>query len=157
MIVNVIDQQAALKISVDQVEQLVRQVLVKEEQRCDEVSIYFVDTPAISQLHAQFFDDPSPTDCMSFPMDEMNDMDKEEFHYRVLGDVFICPSTAIAYAAEHGGDAYLETTLYVVHGLLHLMGYDDLEEEDIRYMREAEASHLLNLQTLNAHLQPPTY
>lgn len=149
MIVNVFDQQKALKISVDQVKQLVQEVIRKEKQSCDEVNIYFVDTATISQLHEDFFGDPTPTDCISFPIDG-----KEE-EGRLLGEVFVCPATAITYAAEHEGDAYLETTLYTVHGLLHLMGYHDLEKEDILLMREAEDRHMQNLQSLNLQLYAP--
>lgn len=153
MIINVADQQTSLEISIDQVKQLVQQVIMKEGQACDEVNIYFVDTATICQLHEQFFDDPSPTDCISFPIDED---EGEEVHSRLLGEVFVCPATAIAYAIEHKANAYTETTLYLVHGLLHLMGYDDLEEEDISIMRRAEELHMQNLHSLNLQLQSLT-
>lgn len=148
MIVNVIDRQSDLKISVDQVKILVQEVISYEGQVCHEVNIYFVDTPSICELHEQFFDDPSPTDCISFPIDE----EEEIVNYRLLGEVFICPATAFAYAAETNGDPYKETTLYVVHGLLHLMGYDDLNEEDILSMRGAEERHMQHLQTSGLQL-----
>lgn len=149
MIINVSDEQTALKISVKQVKQLVQQVIESEGQTCSEVNIYFVDTPAICQLHEEFFNDPSPTDCISFPIDEH----ESEEGYRLLGEVFICPATAIDYASKHQGNAYQESTLYIVHGLLHLMGYDDCEEEDISLMREAEKRHMHNLQLLNLQLK----
>lgn len=149
MIVNIIDQQTDLKIPVDQVKKLVQQVIQEEGQQCDEVNLYFVDTPTICQLHEQFFNDPSPTDCISFPIDEEQG---EEVHSRLLGEIFVCPATAITYAAEHQENPYKETTLYIVHGLLHLMGYDDLEDEDISLMRQAEERHMQNLQALDLQL-----
>ncbi len=150
MIINIFNEQTELKISVDQVQQLVHQVICQEKQICNEVNIYFVDSSTISQLHEQFFDDPSLTDCISFPIDDA----EGEGDYRLLGEVFVCPAKAVAYAAEHEGDAYQETTLYIIHGLLHLMGYKDLEEQDILRMQEAEERHLQNLQSLNLHLHP---
>ena len=66
----------------------------------------------------------------------------------MLGEVFVCPATAIAYAAEHGNDPHQETSLYIVHGLLHLMGYDDLDDASILLMRQAEERHMNQLQTL---------
>jgi probable rRNA maturation factor len=147
VIINVIDQQTALNISIEQVEQLVQQVIREEGDTCDEVTIYFVDTPTICQLHEQFFDDPSPTDCISFPIDG-----EQETHYRLLGEVMVCPATAIEYAIQYEGDTYQETTLYIVHGLLHLMGYDDREEEDIFLMRQAEEHHMARLQALGLQL-----
>jgi probable rRNA maturation factor len=148
VIVNVIDQQTDLKISTKQVENLVHAVIKLEGQRCDEVNVYLVDTSAICELHEDFFDDPSPTDCISFPLDS----DEEE--YRILGEVFVCPATAIKYAAEHEGDMYRETSLYLVHSLLHLMGYDDIEDEEIALIRRAEQRHMHNLQTLDLQLHP---
>jgi probable rRNA maturation factor len=152
VLVNVIDQQSALNISIDQVQQVVHHVLHEEGQTCDEVSIYFVDTATICRLHEQFFQDPSTTDCISFPMDEEED---DEFPYRILGEVFVCPDTAIAYAKQHLGDFYEETTLYIVHGLLHLMGYDDVHENDCQLMRQAEARHMRELKKFNLQLNPP--
>jgi probable rRNA maturation factor len=150
VIVNVLDQQTDLKISVDQVQRLVQQVIQTEGQTCDEVNIYFVDTATISQLHDQFFNDPSPTDCISFPIDE----EQEEGQFRLLGEIFVCPATAIAYVAKYEGNVYEETSLYLVHGLLHLMGYDDLKEEDISLIRQAEERHMHNLQSLGLQLHP---
>jgi probable rRNA maturation factor len=142
VIVNVINQQSALSISTDQVQKIVKEVIRAESQRCDEVDLYFVDTPTICQLHADFFQDDSPTDCISFPLDD----ESEASPYRLLGDVFVCPATAVAYAKKHHLNPYDETLLYIVHGLLHLMGYDDLNNQDRREMRKAEARHIQNLQ-----------
>jgi probable rRNA maturation factor len=150
VIIHLVDQQKALPFDKDAFEPLVSQVLRLENQACDEVSIHLVESQTISSLHEQFFDDPSPTDCISFPLD-----DEEESFYRILGEVFICPETALNYAKEHSVDPYEETTLYLVHALLHLMGYDDIEEEDILEMRQAEKRHLDQLRTSNNLLRPP--
>lgn len=150
MIVNVIDQQQTLKISEEQVKQLVKEVILSEGETCDEVNVYFVDTPTICDLHEQFFNDPSPTDCISFPLDEKTE---GEGDYRLLGEVFVCPETAIDYLTHHSGSVYDETSLYIVHGLLHLMGYDDIEDEDISLMREAEKWHMQNLENLSLLLK----
>lgn len=124
-------------IDISSVEKLLLDFVAFHRVVFDEASIHFVDTPTICSLHEQFFDDPSTTDCISFPMD-----DAEEEGYRVLGDVFVCPETADNYVKENGGDVYHEITLYVVHGLLHLLGYDDIEEEDQALMRAEEAEYL---------------
>ncbi len=150
MIVNVINQQTDLKIATDQLPPLVKHVLAEEEQTCDEVNIYLVDTPTICQLHEQFFQDPSPTDCISFPLDDEED---DVVPYRVLGEVFVCPQTAKEYAQQHEGNPYDEVTLYVVHGLLHLMGYDDLKEEECAQMRQAEKRHMQKLRDQHLNLK----
>ena len=119
---------------------LVKETITFEGQSCDEVSIHFVTTEKISQLHDEYFDDPTSTDCISFPLDG-----PDAIGYCVLGDVFVCPATALEYCAAHGGDPCTETILYVVHGLLHLMGYDDLNDEDRKIMKAAEKRHMKNL------------
>lgn len=139
--VHVFQDQYHLPISTSSVIALVQDFIKYSKVSFDEVSIYFVETSEISQLHAQFFNDPTTTDCISFPMD-----DAEDEGYRVMGDVFVCPETATSYVKIHGGDSYQETTLYVVHGLLHLLGYDDIEDEDRQKMRDAESTYLARVE-----------
>jgi probable rRNA maturation factor len=150
VIVHVFNEQKALTISSSSVSMLVNQVIKEENQVCHEVSIYFVETEQICELHQQFFDDPSPTDCISFPMDD----EEEASHYRILGEVFVCPQTAIEYSQLHQIDPYEETTLYIIHGLLHLMGYRDDEEETVQEMREAEKRQMAALKKLDLCLKP---
>ena len=110
----------------------------------DEVSICFVDTKTICTLHDQFFDDPSTTDCISFPMD-----DAEDEGSKVMGEIFVCPETAVNYIQQQKGDLYEEVTLYVVHGLLHLIGFDDIEDTDREKMRAEEVRYLKHVDTEN--------
>lgn len=137
---HVIDQQDTLALSPETVQKIAQYVVQAEGHHFDEVAIHLVDTATICDLHAQYFDDPSTTDCISFPVD-----DEESLSYRVMGDVFVCPETAVTYGTEHNHDPYTETTLYIVHGLLHLMGYDDQEDEAEKAMRAAEARHMAGL------------
>lgn len=143
MLVHIFDQQKDLNINHSRVKTVVKQVLALEGASCHEVSIHFVDTQAISKLHAKFFDDPSPTDCITFPIDT-----DEGEEYRVLGEVFVCPKTALNYTLDNQGDPYFETTLYLVHGLLHLLEYDDQGEKE-KAMRLAEKRHMEHLESLN--------
>ena len=146
--VNIFDEQPSLSFSQSKVKELVCEVITFEREFCDEVNIYFVNKDKISELHGTYFNDDSPTDCISFPMDE-----KMEGGTRILGEVFVCPEIAVEYAKAHGVDPYTETSLYIVHGLLHLMGYDDIKEQDRGTMREAEARHMENLEKHNLLLK----
>lgn len=150
MNVYLFDEQNSLKIDHNKVKTLVQIVVEFEGQRANEATIHFVDVAAICDLHAQYFDDPSPTDCISFPIDS-----PDEKGYRVLGEVFVCPQTAVEYAKQEGGDPLHETTLYIVHGLLHLMGYDDTEDL-VEQMRIAEKRHMDHLQHLGLWLNSPS-
>jgi probable rRNA maturation factor len=102
-----------------------------------EVSFQFVGEKKISQLHDEFFNDPTITDCITFPVDL-----KEAIPPRVLGEVFVCPKVALDYAKRHGVDPYRETILYIVHGLLHLLGYDDLKPSERKVMRAKERTYM---------------
>ncbi len=135
--IQVTQNQQDLPISTTSVQALVAGFIHHAAVKYDEVSIHFVDTATICQLHGDYFDDPTTTDCITFPMD-----DDEEEGYRVMGDVFVCPATAQNYVNEHGGNVYHEATLYVIHGLLHLLGYDDIDEADQQAMRAAEQHYL---------------
>ena len=126
---------------------MVAEVLSLEKTSCDEVGIHYVETKIICDLHAEYFDDPSPTDCISFPIDQ-----DIVTGYRLLGDVFVCTETAVLYAQQQQLDPYQETMLYVVHGLLHLLGYDDIEEGERAIMRKAEARHMDHLKSLHLSL-----
>lgn len=100
-----------------------------------EVSIAFVDDAAIAALNARHLDRQGPTDVLAFPMSEG---DFSEVHAELLGDVVISTERAIGYCREHGGDPLEELSLYLVHGLLHLLGYDDVTEPERVRMRERE-------------------
>ncbi len=144
MQVSIYNQQQDLNFSTDNLPRLVQEVLALEGESCDEVAINFVDTETICRLHQDFFQDPSPTDCISFPLDDI-----ETPGYRMLGEIFVCPETALQYAQANNVDPRQELTLYVVHGLLHLLGYDDIEKKDRLAMRKAEKKHMEHLVSLD--------
>ena len=79
-----------------------------------EVEISIVDDEAIAAVHAEFLNDPTPTDAITFP----------------YGEILVSCDTARRYAAEHGLDAREELFRYMVHGLVHLHGYRDYEPQE---------------------------
>ena len=103
-------------------------------------SVAFVSKTEICDLHQRFLDDPSPTDVITFPGDQDENL---------AGEICVCPEVASEYARLNQGDLSEELTLYIVHGYLHLCGFDDLQESEREEMRRAEkeAMDLLN----NAH------
>lgn len=106
-----------------------------------QISIYFVTEAKISQLHKEFFGDPTPTDCISFPLDQDH-----------LGEVFISPKAALQYNPKN---PYQELTLYLVHGVLHLIGYDDLDPVKRKEMRKKEKLCIRQLSNKNRLIQAP--
>jgi probable rRNA maturation factor len=93
-----------------------------------ELSILLVDEATMSSYHAKYLGEDGPTDVLSFPMDELRPPnDDEEPPEGLLGDIVLCPTVTSRQAAEHGRTAAEETEYLLVHGLLHLLGYDHAE------------------------------
>ena len=95
-----------------------------------DLSIVFLTDAALARLHGEFMDDPSATDVITFEGNPLLGM---------AGEICVSADTAAAYAKAHRHDFSTELTLYVVHGWLHLAGYDDLVSAKKRAMRRAEA------------------
>lgn len=95
-----------------------------------ELSFVFLTDAALAQLHADFLDDPTTTDVITFEGDPT---------VGVAGEICVSVDTAQTYAKKHRHDFSTELTLYLVHGWLHLAGYDDLQPAKKRRMRRAEA------------------
>jgi len=99
---------------------LARRTLQAEGAGPVELSVSLVGAEEMAELHRRYLDDPGPTDVLSFTMDEEG----------LLGDVVICP----AVAAGQSPDLGTELRLLLVHGILHLLGYDHDEDEERRAM-----------------------
>lgn len=90
-----------------------------------ELSILLVDAEAMSAYHQKYLGEEGPTDVLSFPMDELRPpADDEDPPDGLLGDIVLCPEVTNRQAAEHGRSAEAEAEYLLVHGLLHLLGYD---------------------------------
>ena len=100
-----------------------------------DVSILLVDEQTMTDYHVRFMDEPGPTDVLSFPMDELRPpRDDEDPPMGLLGDVVLCPAVTARQAADNGRTADEEAEYLLVHGLLHLLGFDHAEPEEKRVM-----------------------
>ncbi|MBY0528721.1 MAG: rRNA maturation RNase YbeY [Rhabdochlamydiaceae bacterium] len=135
MKVTLYNQQRDLPISQHSVKRLISCLSEILNIESDELVLHFISDSKMKKLHLDFFNDPSSTDCISFPLCPS---DPKRTTFSVLGEVFVCPKVAIAYAIEHALDPYEEASRYVIHGILHLLGYDDLEPKEKRKMRAQE-------------------
>ena len=123
-----------------------------------ELSVLLVDEPAMTELHVRWMGEEGPTDVLAFPMDELRlpqpsthgdrsqpDPDASE---ALLGDVVISVPAAWRQAKEAGRSLDEELAWLLVHGLLHLCGYDDQLEADAREMHQRESEVLTRVQRL---------
>lgn len=95
-----------------------------------ELSIAVVDEDEMSELHVQWMDLPGPTDVLSFPMDELRAGTVTEPSLGVLGDIVLCPPVAQRQAEAAGHSTQDELCLLTVHGMLHLLGHDHVEDTE---------------------------
>jgi probable rRNA maturation factor len=95
-----------------------------------ELSLSFVDDDEIARLHERYLGEPGPTDVLSFPLGDV-----DEDGVRIVGDVVVAPSVA---ARNNPADPAGELRLLVVHGVLHLLGYDHEADGDRARMWERQ-------------------
>lgn len=118
------------------------QLLLRAE-KCDdnaEVSILLTNDENIAILNRTYRETDGPTDVLAFSQLEGEEGFAEDEAESPLGDVVISVETAQRQAAEHGHNLDEEIDVLLVHGILHLLGYDHAEPEDERAMfaRQAE-------------------
>jgi probable rRNA maturation factor len=106
-----------------------------------ELSVAFLTDDALARLHADFLEDPSTTDVITF---------EAQAALGSAGEICVSADTARTYARDHARAFSEELTLYVVHGWLHLAGYDDLAPARKRRMRAAEARAMALLREARA-------
>ncbi len=99
-----------------------------------EISISIVDEEEIKQLNKEYRGVDSVTDVLSFPLFERNEIPSEG----MLGDIVICSKRVIEQAEEFGHSQEREFVYLTVHSLLHLLGYDHIEEDERIEMRTKE-------------------
>ena len=117
-----------------------------------EVGITIVDDERIHEINREYRNVDRPTDVISFALDDdLEDSDEPELidgpEEHLLGDIIISVETANRQGEEFGHGLEREIVYLAVHGLLHLLGYDHMVEEDKVVMRakEEEALRAINL------------
>ncbi len=102
------------------------------------LSVVLVDDAAMIDLHRRFMDEASTTDVLTFDLRDDADAGDAAGAAGVEGEVYVCLDEARRCAAEYGHNVERELLLYAVHGLLHLLGYDDHTPDDHQRMHDKE-------------------
>ena len=147
------DEQRDVAINLERWVALANAALVDEGVRgLAEVSLIFTDEANIAALNRQFMGKDGPTDVLSFPIDAEPeptgrvpdagstgpaDPPSSEIP-QLIGDIVICPSVAASNALEHECSLDDELALLVVHGVLHLLGWDHVVDEEAERMEARE-------------------
>ena len=104
-----------------------------------ELSVSFVTVAEIHELNREYRGVDAPTDVLSFECDGTEiDPSQPDGAFLILGDIVISPEVVHAHAAEYNTGFDEEMQLMIVHGILHLLGYDHLDDDDYEIMRACE-------------------
>jgi probable rRNA maturation factor len=128
------NQQSAHRVDRARLKEGVRSVLSGEGVASALISIAVVDDATMHGLNRQYLQHDYPTDVLSFLLEEDED--------NLEGEIIISADYAAREAEQFGWTAQDEMLLYVIHGALHLAGYDDLEPELKTEMRAKERHYL---------------
>ena len=128
------NQQTTQKVDRAQLREGVKRVLAGEGVENAVISIAVVDDPTMHGLNRQYLQHDYPTDVLSFVLEDDDD--------RLEGEIIISADYAAKEAQNFDWSAQDEMLLYVIHGSLHLVGFDDLEPELKTEMRAKEREYL---------------
>ncbi len=131
--IEISNRQKLLAIDADGLRRAVAAVLEEEGLENAAIEVAVVDDPTIHDLNRRFLNHDEPTDVISFLLDDENGVE---------GDVIVSAETALRSAGRYDWPAADELLLYVVHGTLHLVGYDDLDPTARAEMRSREKHFL---------------
>ncbi len=132
---SIASPQDKIELPFAQLREVTRVVLEGEGVAEAKISLAFVDNETIHGINKRFLDHDEPTDVITFPWSAAGAKKLE-------GELVIGVEVALAQAAERGHSVETELCLYVIHGLLHLCGYNDVKPKDRAEMRVKEREYL---------------
>lgn len=142
MLISVVSRREPEPLDLTAFERLATFVLEREEApEAVELSIAVVALAEMTELNERYRSKTGPTDVLSFPCDDPCAV-VAPGEPVTLGDVVLAPEVAESQAAEYGHTVEEELNLLLVHGVLHLLGYDHVADEDAEVMQARERALL---------------
>ena len=149
------DEQSAQPVDALRLVRLAKAVLAAQGVKPDsELSMLFVDEEAMAELNKRFLGKDGPTDVLAFPIDDDDVVEggrspdslgpgagvdfENTDPPNLLGDVVVCPAVAARNAPDHAGTYEDEMALLVVHGILHILGMDHVDNAEAEAMEQRE-------------------
>jgi len=148
--IEIADDQSILRIDESYLQQVAKRTLAVEEVARATISIAVVDDAALRRLNRKYLDHDDDTDVLSFLLEcetcpeggGSENLVPRGRGKRIEGEIVISAEMAVRRAAELDWSSQSEIVLYLVHGLLHLVGYDDRSEHEEALMRSRERAVL---------------
>jgi probable rRNA maturation factor len=121
---------------------------LRDQKRACELTIRCVDAAEMIGLNHQYRDQNKPTNVLAFPSTVP---DLIPLDYKLLGDVIICPTVLVTESVEQNKSLKEHWALIVIHGVLHLLGFDHIKEDDAATMQGREIELLAQLGYANPY------
>ena len=134
--IDVINRQSRLMIRTEEIKKLARQIIKFEAKNKQNIAINicFVDDCCIKNLNWRFLGKNNATDVLAFENSDLKN--------KLQADVIISTQAAVKNSKNFKTTPEYETRLYVAHGILHLLGYDDNNKQREILMRQAESKYV---------------
>ncbi len=142
---DITDQQEALELDLVQLQKTIEFVLSDGGVKSAGISIAVVDDETIKRLKKEYFDMDVATDVISFDLSEPDNESPDHMAYELECEIVVNSQKAQREALARKGDPHAELNLYIVHGLLHQLGYDDQDDTQFQRMHEKENQLLSEL------------
>lgn len=143
--IDIANEQSFLEVDEECLRDVVRLMLSEEQVVKARISLALVDNSTIRELNARHLRHDHETDVLSFLL-ECSPRDSQHklrgFGKRIDGEVIVSTEKAVESAGAFGWSPLEEAMLYTVHGVLHLLGYDDTTDAERRIMRGRERAIL---------------
>lgn len=123
-------------LELDILNNYVEYVVSKLELDNCEFNIIIVDNERIHEINREYRNVDRETDVISFAMEDNMDIKYEDF--RLLGDIYISIDRCYSQALEYGHSRVREICFLATHGILHLLGYDHMNEDDEKEMNRLQ-------------------
>lgn len=137
IVVEISDRDARATAIAEQIDRAVKLVLADAGVTSGDVSVAVVDDATIWRLNREYLEHDYPTDVLSFLLSREG--------ARLEGEIIVSVDTAARESVEHALPADDELLLYVVHGALHLVGFEDSTDDQRHQMRQCEREVLSQL------------
>ncbi len=138
MKINIENLNRKRKISPGKITKICQVVLKSLKKNNIELNIVFVSNQKIRSLNRKYLKSDRATDVLAFDQGPI----KEKTVFKNLGDIIVSSDKAFQNAQLFNVTFFEEIALYVIHGILHLLGYDDVKNKDKIIMKEKENAFL---------------
>ena len=138
--INIYNNQKAVSVRINrsQLKSVLKYILRQEQQPSGVFNFVFVDNKEILRVNKQYLGRNNATDVIAFPLSDRPGMPTDD----IRGEVVISVEEALRQSRQRGLPFNKEIALYCIHGLLHLMGYDDLTKSKRIKMEQKQSGYL---------------